>query len=65
MKTTTRESEIWSRSAAKHARDGEPVAAAFAAHLAEMAQNERDEFETVKACAEVLHAAAILAKQSA
>ncbi len=62
MKTTTREAEIWNRSAAKHTRDCEPVAAAFAQHLAWLAQSERDEFDEIRQLAEAMHNTARSAK---
>lgn len=52
---TTREVVIWERSAVRHTRDGEPVAAALAQHLAHRAQAERDEFDDVRQLAQALH----------
>ena len=63
MKTTTRESEVWDRSAEQHARNNEPVAAAFSQHLSQIAQDTRDEFEEIRLLAEAMHKAAQLAKQ--
>ncbi len=60
MKATTRETEIWERSAAKHDKAGEPVAAALSQHLGHMAQEQRDEYEEIRQAAEVLHKAAKL-----
>lgn len=62
MKTTTRESEVWLRSAARYARNNEPVAAALSQHLAQIAQETRDEFEEIRQIAEAMHKAAQLAK---
>lgn len=64
IKATSRETEIWERSAAKHDKDGEPVAAALSQHLEYIAQEARDEYEEIRQAAEIQHKAAVEATKN-
>lgn len=52
-KPEIRETEIWARAAARHERNGQPVAALIARHLAYEVQQARDEYVEIAALAAI------------